>query len=222
MIVGGIDESGKGPVIGPMCIAIVILDKEREKELERAGIKDCKLLSPKKRKQLAQIIKETALEEKCLLIPADEIDKKREEGINMNQIVVNSMGELIKKTKKKADFYIADAADVNPERFQKRLAPYLPPKAKLLCEHKADTKYIPVAAASIIAKVERDNQIKKLSEKYGEIGSGYPNDPQTIKFLKEIIKKEGKYPSFVRKTWKTAQRIKKEIQQTKLEKFNKN
>ena len=222
MIVGGIDESGKGPVLGPMCITIVILDKEGEKELKRAGIKDSKLLTPKKRKQLAQIIKEIALEEKCLLIPANEIDKKREEGINMNQIVVNSMGELIEKTKKKADLYIADAADVNPERFKKRLSPYLPPNAKLICEHKADVKYIPVAAASIIAKVKRDNQIKKLSEKYGEIGSGYPNDPQTIKFLKKIIKKEKKYPPFVRKTWKTAQRIKKESQQTKLEKYNKN
>jgi len=222
VIVGGIDESGKGPVLGPMCISIVILDKEGEKELERAGVKDCKLLSPKKRTQLAQIIKEIAIEEKCLLIPADEIDKKREEGINMNKIVVNAMGELIKKTKKKANLYIADAADVNPERFRKRLAPYLPPNAKLLCEHKADTKYIPVAAASIIAKVERDNQIKKLSEKYGEIGSGYATDPKTIKFLKKILKKEGKYPPFVRKTWKTAQRIKKETKQTKLEKFNKN
>lgn len=221
MIVAGIDESGKGPVIGPMCIAIVILDEGGEKELERTGIKDSKLLSPKKRKQLIQIIKETALEEKYLMIPADEIDKMRTEGINMNKIVVNSMGELIKKTKKKADLYIADAADVNPRRFQKRLAPYIPSKAKLLCEHKADTKYIPVAAASIIAKVERDNQIEKLREKHGEIGSGYPNDPLTINFLKKTIEKEGKYPLFVRKTWKTAQRIKKETQQTKIKKFSK-
>ncbi|MEX2720823.1 MAG: ribonuclease HII [Candidatus Wukongarchaeota archaeon] len=221
MIIAGIDESGKGPVIGPMCIAIVILEEGGEKELERTGIKDSKLLSPKKRKHLTRIIKETALEEKYLMIPADEIDKMRTEGINMNKIVVNSMGELIKKTKKKADLYIADAADVNPRRFQKRLTPYLPSKAKLLCEHKADTKYIPVAAASIIAKVERDNQIEKLREKHGEIGSGYPNDPLTINFLKKTIEKEGKYPLFVRKTWKTAQRIKKETQQTKIKKFSK-
>jgi ribonuclease HII len=87
---------------------------------------------------------------------------------------------------------------------------FLPFKVQIISEHKADKKYPIVSAASIIAKVERDKAIKEIEEKYGEVGCGYPTDPKTIKFLEKYLKKYGKYPEFVRKSWKPAKRLKTE------------
>jgi len=79
------------------------------------------------------------------------------------------------------------------------------PKKNIICSHKADALYAVVGAASIIAKVERDRAVAKISEQIGiPIGSGYPNDPVTKKFLREYLKQHGKLPYFVRMSWKTA------------------
>jgi len=81
--------------------------------------------------------------------------------------------------------------------------------------HKADELYPIVSAASIIAKVERDSEIEKLKKSFGDFGSGYASDERTIKFLNEYLRKYKKFPPFVRKSWKTLNRI----QQQSLEEF---
>jgi len=88
-----------------------------------------------------------------------------------------------------------------------------------VAENFADRKYPVVSAASIIAKVERDKEIKKLHKKYGFFGSGYTSDERTIRFLKDWIKKNKEFPDIVRKTWVTAEELKKLKEQKKLDGF---
>lgn len=116
------------------------------------------------------------------------------------------------------DIAYVDASDVLEERFGQHISELLPFKVEIVSEHKADRKYPIVSAASIIAKVERDKQIAELKEKYGDFGCGYPTDPKTISFLRQCIKKFGEYPDCVRKSWKTAKKVKseKDSHQTKL------
>ncbi len=98
------------------------------------------------------------------------------------------------------------------DRFKQHMAENLTFKVKIISEHKADAKYPIVSAASIIAKVERDRALSALQEKYGNMGCGYPTDPNTIKFLEKWIRKFGSYPDFVRKSWKPAKRLKREAE----------
>ena len=97
------------------------------------------------------------------------------------------------------------------ERFGEVIGKRLSFSPKIVAEHKADSKYIPVAAASILAKVTRDRAIEKLKEAYGEIGSGYPSDPITRRFLEEYYKKHGVFPPIVRKSWKTLEKIEEKL-----------
>lgn len=118
----------------------------------------------------------------------------------------------------KPDIAYVDASDVLEERFKQHISECLPFRVEIVSEHKADMRYPIVSAASIIAKVERDREIAELKEKYGDFGCGYPTDPKTISFLQQCLKKFGKYPDFVRKSWKTAKKAKSEknTRQTKL------
>ncbi|MBU0761453.1 MAG: ribonuclease HII, partial [Candidatus Altiarchaeota archaeon] len=68
--------------------------------------------------------------------------------------------------------------------------------------HKADDKYAEASAASILAKVERDRDIEKLKDIWGDFGSGYPSDPLTQDFIRKLREK-GAYPDFIRKSWST-------------------
>ena len=77
----------------------------------------------------------------------------------------------------------------------------------MVAEHRADRTYVVVSAASIIAKVERDRAVERLREAHGDFGSGYPSDDQTIAYLKSWVEREGKEPSFARKSWKTWDRV---------------
>ena len=89
-------------------------------------------------------------------------------------------------------------------------------KVKLIVEHKADTKYPTVAAASILAKVTRDREIEKIKKKIGiDFGSGYPSDPKTIEF---VNKHWNKFDIF-RKSWSTYQKVAAKKSQSKLTGF---
>ena len=198
----GIDEAGKGPVIGSMFVAGVL----NFDGLEELGVKDSKRLSPAKREYLAECIEE-ATEVYVVEMTASEIDEGRK-GHTMNEIMVEQFSEVIKYFL--PDRAIVDAADVKPERFAANLRANYEKEGdaeiEIISESKADDRYPLVSAASIVAKVHRDRSIRTLAVKIGaEIGSGYPADPKTIKFLKELLKEkdlEG-IPIYVRKSWKT-------------------
>lgn len=201
MLTIGIDEAGRGPVIGPMVIAGALVDEKNAEKLKKLGVKDSKMLSPKKREELYNSVMELSEEVHFIKISPNQIDTMREK-ISLNEIEAVVIAELLRKFKKKADRIVIDLPDPNGKMFINRIRKYVKIEAEVIAEHKADANYIEVSAASIIAKVERDEEIKELNKKHGELGSGYPSDPKTIAFLKKNSEKRF---NFIRYSWQTAQ-----------------
>jgi ribonuclease HII len=200
----GIDEAGRGSVLGPMVIAGVVVPEKMEKVLERMGVKDSKRLTPNRRTILSRKLKKM-FDYEIVVISAREIDEMRAEGINLNEIEKNAMESILLKIK--PEKAIVDAVDVKAERFQSNLCNDT--GVNVIAEHKADDKYIEVSAASIIAKTERDDQIAQINKdfiKSGGIGSGYPSDPKTKEFLTNYTYDE--MPDFVRRSWATVAKMK--------------
>ncbi|NHW22972.1 MAG: ribonuclease HII [Archaeoglobales archaeon] len=191
----GIDEAGKGCVIGPLVVAGVAC--ESEDYLRSIGVKDSKKLSQKKREELAEKIRRVAKIE-VIKIPADELDEMME-CKTINEILKESYSEIIKRLK--PEIALVDSPDVKPERLASQLREMT--GVEVVAEHKADEKFPIVSSASIIAKVERDKEVEILRRKYGDFGSGYASDPKTIAYLKQL--KE--IPPFVRRKWKTVERL---------------
>ena len=213
MRVAGVDDAGRGPIIGPLAVAGVLLNVGDLPKLVALGVKDSKLLSPRRRRQLAQEIRKLALKWHVIMLSPAEIDKVVKGGRRLhrlNRLEAKAMAEAI--TVLKPDVAYVDASDVLADRFRDHIMENLPFEVKIVSEHKADAKYPVVSAASIIAKVERDKAISALQEKYGDMGSGYASDPKTIKFLENLIKRKKSYPDFVRKSWKPAKRLKTEAE----------
>lgn len=211
MLIAGVDEAGRGPVIGPLVIAGVLFKENDLPKLVDLGVKDSKLLSPQKRETLAVQIRELALKWHIVLLSPAEIDcvvESRRKLHKLNRLEAQAMAKVI--TVLKPDVVYVDASDVLADRFEEHIAENLSFSPKIISEHKADVKYPVVSAASIIAKVERDKVISQLQKKHGNMGCGYPSDSNTIKFLEDWIRKFGSYPDFVRKSWKTAKRVKSE------------
>jgi len=219
MKIAGIDDAGRGPIIGPLVIAGVMVEEKDLPRLKNLGVKDSKLLSPHRREQLAEEIKKLALKFHVIKLSPAEIDKVVETGRKLhklNRLEAHTMAKVIVALK--PDIAYVDASDVLAERFGKHIEEKLPFSIQIVSEHKADVKYPVVSAASIIAKVERDRAVEELTKKYGDMGSGYITDPKTVKFLEKWVKKYSSYPDFVRKSWKPAKRLKEtaEAKQAKL------
>lgn len=191
----GIDEAGKGCVIGPLVVVGVACDCEEY--LRSIGVRDSKKLSEKRREEIAEKIREVAIVE-IIKISAEKLNELMESK-NLNEILRDAYAEIILKLK--PSIVYLDSPDVRPER----LASYLKKVTgvEVIAEHKADTRYPLTSSASIIAKVEREKEIERLKKEFGDFGSGYASDPRTIEYLKRL--KE--MPPFVRKRWKTLKRL---------------
>jgi len=219
MLVAGVDDAGRGCVIGPLIIAGVLMKEENIQKLVQLGVKDSKRLSPRKRETLAVEIKRIALKHSVIKLSPKDIDEVVQTGRKLhklNRLEAQAMAKIVELLK--PDIAYVDASDVLEERFRQHISELLSFEVKIVSKHKADRKYPIVSAASIIAKVERDKEIVELKEKYGDFGCGYPTDPKTISFLQQCLKKFEKYPDCVRKSWKPAKRVKseKDSHQTKL------
>ncbi|ETA66670.1 MAG: ribonuclease [Methanolobus sp.] len=212
MKIAGLDEAGKGPVIGPMCIGGVMLDDAKESTLRNLGVADSKKISPKKRVQLAGQIEKYSEKVFVLEVSAEQIDELRTL-MSMNDIMVVAFSKVLEQLHPETAY--ADAADVNEERFGFRLLEEYrknnPEKADnltIISKHKADASYPIVSAASIVAKVRRDQLIEDLKAEHDvDFGSGYPSDPKTKKFLAEWYGENGELPDFVRHSWKTVENV---------------
>lgn len=216
MLICGVDDAGRGSVIGPLVIAGVLVNKNKLSSLIKIGVKDSKLLSPKKRESLALEILKIVKDHRIIKVSPREIDKvsRGKKLHRLNRLEARVMASIIRELK--PDIAYVDASDVLPERFRQHIAEELPFKIEIVSEHKADKKYPVVSAASIIAKVERDREIEKLREEYGDFGSGYASDPKTIAFLRKWIENNDSYPEFIRKSWKTVKKLIKEKENRKL------
>lgn len=210
-LIAGIDDAGRGPVIGPLVVAGVLFYDSQVIKLQELGVRDSKVVKPSRRQQLSEVIKKLAVKHEILEISPLDVDKVVFEGKKLrklNWLEAKAMAKIIQKLKPEVAY--VDASDVNEERFGTQIREMLSFKAKIVSEHRADAKYIVVGAASIIAKVHRDRVIFLLREKFGDFGSGYSSDPKTRQFLANWIKERGNLPSFVRKSWKTVKRLKGE------------
>jgi ribonuclease HII len=196
----------KGSVLGPMVLCGICFNKLNLNILSEMGVKDSKKLSPKKRSELAILLKNDCHSHKIIVISPQEIDEREIKKITMNRLEELKMAEIINDLK--PDIIYIDAADVNEQRFGKsikKLLNYTP--KKIISKHKADDIYPIVSAGSIIAKDKRDALIEDLHKEFGNFGSGYPSDVRTIEFLRNFIKKNKKTPKIARKSWDTTKRI---------------
>jgi len=215
----GCDEAGRGPVFGPLVVAGVLF--EDDSELIKLNVRDSKKIAPKRRGHLAEIIKKIAVNYEILVISASDIDDMRKV-MTLNEIEMNAFSKVIGKLR--PDVCYVDAADVNEKRFGKNILSRLSFKPKMISKHKADDTYPIVGAASIIAKTTRDEIVHKIAADLEKrlnlsLGSGYPADPITKKFLKTWVETYGKLPPHARHSWKTAQNLVKGNNIRKLDDF---
>lgn len=216
----GLDEAGRGPVLGPMVVAGIVIPEKKEKIIERMGVKDSKRITPKRRAVLYRKLTRM-FDYETVEISAKDIDLLRAKGVNLNQIEKLAMMRIIAKLK--ADTIIIDSLDIKEGRLEEEMQNFVGEGTKVIAEHKADDKYLVVGAASIIAKTKRDEIINQINKEYirstgnkDGIGSGYPSDPKTKNFLKNY--KYDEMPDFVRRSWGTVQRIKEAEEAEEVEK----
>ncbi len=209
MLVAGVDEAGKGPVIGPMIVAGVLIKESRLPELKKLGVKDSKVLSPMRRNYLASKIRELVDDYYILEVSARQIDEFRKI-MTMNQVMVICHARVLDQLGPQKAYL--DASDVNEERFGENVGKKHGTSIEIISKHKADDLFPIVSAASILAKVRRDKCVRELEKKIGlPLGSGYPSDPKTRKFLENWIKEHGSLPDIVRHSWKTSENLLKKM-----------
>lgn len=215
MLIAGIDEAGRGSCLGPLVIAIALIEKKDEEKLIESGVKDSKLLTARQRNEMLAEIKRSVKEFSFTAVFPEELDLLMDRK-SLNEIEAMRMGLLLNNLESKPAVVYVDAVDPIQENFSKRLKKYTSFKTIIKSEHKADERHPIVSAASIIAKVQRDLEIKKLEEEFGQLGSGYSHDEKTIAFIKKYLKQHKKLPSIARRSWDTSQKLLNERFQRKL------
>ncbi len=187
----GVDEAGRGSVIGPLVVCSFASISQTE--LTELGVKDSKDLTKKKREELYQVLVE--MPHNVIICDPKRIDNSQ----NLNQLEVELFAESL-SIMPEGDIML-DACDVDASRFARNVSAIS--KRNCYAEHKADENHPEVSAASIIAKVTRDNCVKQLSQELNmDLGSGYPSDPKTKAAVK--ILSIGEYPhDCLRWSWKT-------------------
>jgi len=200
-VICGVDEAGKGSVLGPLVVAAVAVPSETS--LDDLGVRDSKLLSPKERERLYGLIRKRC-RVTAIRLDAADIDAVRAE-MTLNVAVARTHAQAI-NTFSPARAYV-DACDVNCFRYAEMVKVHLVHPCEIVSEHHADAKFAVVSAASIVAKVTRDRAIATLAKKYGEMGSGYPSDPVTIRFLNDWIDEHKVPPPIARRSWKTVSNL---------------
>jgi len=198
----GIDDAGRGPVIGPMVLAGIVIDEKDLPKLKTLGVRDSKLLTPNQREQIYTKLIKSLRRYKIIKVPPQEIDKYvLSETTNLNWLEAEKMAEIINTLR--PDQVIVDCPSNNKKAFANYLENKLQVKTGLRCEHKADRDFLIVGAASILAKVIRDREVELIKKTVRmNIGSGYPADPLTKKFLRENW---NKHPDIFRHSWSSYQ-----------------
>jgi len=224
----GIDDAGRGPLIGPMILAGVLVDKNQEAFLKKHGITDSKLLEHKRRMGMAKLIQANSLDSEIVKSTPEEIDYSITTGINLNTLEAIKAAEIINKINNEKRHndkikVVIDCPSINISAWKNTLLRYIKylDNLEVECEHKADFNHTSVSAASILAKCTREEEIEKIKKQFkstGNIGSGYPSDPAT----KEFLKKHGsnlKDSGIFRKTWATWKSMFPEPKQSTLGEF---
>ena len=215
MKVLGIDEAGKGPVIGPLIPAGAMIDKENIEKLKDLGVKDSKLLTPKKRDEIYSELLKIVKYEVKIVEPKEIDDALSNPDLNLNKLEAVKSVEIINNLN--PDEAIIDCPSTNIKSYTDYIYQRINnKKISLKCEHKADHNHLICGAASIIAKTIREKEMEKIKQKYGNCGPGYPANKITQKFLQENWKT---HPEIFRHSWTTYTNVVKKNSQKTLEKF---
>jgi ribonuclease HII len=217
MRVAGVDEAGRGSAIGPLVVAGVAFLEDGLEVLSDLGVKDSKELTAKKRESLAKEIESISSGVKYFEIQPRSIDVVVTRGLKLkklNYLEAVAMACVIRELAPEKVY--VDASDVDEERYGETILRLLPVRPRLICEHKADSNYPVVSAASILAKVRRDALIAVLRQEYGDFNSGYPCDKRAILWLKSWYREHRSWPSIVRLSWEPVKRIQIDASQMKL------
>jgi ribonuclease HII len=194
----GVDEAGKGPVLGSMFAAAVRADPEALP----ADVGDSKDIPAERREGLAETIHEVADAVSVAEITVERIDDPE---TDMNALTVASHAEALADIAEDGDEGYVDAGDTNAVRFEGNVEDGVPAEVDLRAEHGADETHPIVGAASIVAKVTRDAHVARLAAEYGDVGSGYPSDPATRDFLRDFVADNDCLPACARESWQTSQ-----------------
>lgn len=220
----GIDEAGKGPVLGSMFIgfSIIILDdglkslNSYQDKLKELGVKDSKLLSPQKRNALYEELKAN-MDMKYAQLTPQLIDSNNAKGRSLNELELEAITQILES--EKPNLVIIDALTANPEKFGDEILKRLSFDCKIISENKADVNYPIVGAASIVAKELREQELEQIRINIKlDCGSGYPADPKTKEFLKEHWNSK-EFEFIFRKSWKTYQKFVNDSKQKTLGDF---
>jgi ribonuclease HII len=207
----GVDEAGKGPVLGSMFAAAV----EGTPAEIPGGVADSKRLSPERRNELDARIRETC-DVAVAEIPVARIDDPE---TDMNELTVAAQASALDDLASDGLAGYVDAGDVDEGRFGRLVADGVSADVAVTAEHGADDEYPVVAAASIVAKVARDSHVADLAARYGDVGSGYPSDPTTRAFLESYVDEHGALPDCARESWQTSRDALAAVEQSGLGDF---
>lgn len=211
-LLGGIDESGRGCLAGPLVVAGVSASRAGVRALKELGVKDSKELSPKVRQSLYGGILKVCDRVFTAQISPPEIDDVVRNGKKyhkLNYLEATYFAKVVDQLDAKR--VIVDASDTSPSRFRDVISKNMTVSCKIEAFHKADRNFPVVSAASIVAKVQRDREVSKLRRIYGDFGSGYPSDPLTRTYFIERMRRGEPLPEYVRKSWKTWARFEERL-----------
>lgn len=204
-LVLGVDEAGRGPIIGPMYVCGVVVDEKAVDRLKLIGVTDSKQLDRNRREKLFKVIVNLAKHILAVEVPPQLID-----AVNLNVLERDTIAIIVARTlnvwREKLTTVYVDAVGVSSRLVSAiRKTGF---RGTIVVEPKADSKYVVVGAASIIAKVLRDRAIEELRKLYGVEGSGYPTDQRTLNWIKRAYTiSPFNPPPFVRRTWGILRRI---------------
>lgn len=205
---GGIDEAGRGPVFGPLVVAGVAVPELHP--LRELGVRDSKRLAPRQRERLARLIRDLP----GAVVVVEAVEASRIDALRATQSLNGIETTLFARVAERLESreVVVDAADVDAARFGRHVAAAMAAPCRIVSEHGADDRHPAVAAASIVAKVERDGAVADLARRLERrlampLGSGYPGDARTQAFLSAYVQAHGELPDGCRRSWQTAKAV---------------
>lgn len=197
----GIDEAGRGPVLGPMVVALVEWPEQLNSTNHPSDVRiaDSKNINPSRRRQTARYLKERINYRICC-VPAWILARS---DTTIPQVEARVISECLKTFPPREVYCDALGSGSKAHQWIRNHRT----EHSFLFESGADDRYPSVSAASILAKTTRDQALERLESTWGQLGSGYPSDPQTQEWLQNRANKAKTWPPFVRTNWKTVKEL---------------
>lgn len=199
----GVDEAGRGAVLGPLVVAGVAVRSEHQTGLWGLGFRDSKVLSRDRRRALVRRLGSGGARAGVVVIPAAAVD-----GASLTDLELEATAALVQRLGPQAVVVDTPVGPGAIPWFRKLLATRVGlPAAAVSIVPKADRDHPAVAAASVLAKVVRDGYILVLRRQYGDFGWGYPGEEKVQAYLQAWVAAHGTCPPLCRTRWRTVQNL---------------